>query len=402
MVVKDPWIRALVIVMLLIAAVYLATLVWHIALQFADIILLFFLAWIISFILEPVVATLHHRTHLPRNLSVLTAYLAMLVFATWAIIQLVPPLTAQVIELANTLPLYASWINDELLKWQAFLAQHGLYVSAESILSYQEIVRHVESLGPLLLTNTVGVATGVANLLFQVFIILILSYYMTLDGQRFSATMLAALPLAYRDDARYFFVSVNRAFAGFMRGQVAQAAIYGFGTAVVMSLVGLDLVLLSSVAATGFMLLPFVGPFLAMVLPLAVVVVSKPGAFWVVLIALFVLQQLVVNVIAPRLMSRSVGLHPLLVFLAVLAGAKLAGVWGAVFGVPVVAVLAAMASFYRATVEDRQARVRAAASELPKEARADPTEGAGIVGEAVAPQAVPADTRREATASPVN
>jgi predicted PurR-regulated permease PerM len=401
LVVKDPWIRALVIVMLLIAAVYLATLLWHLAVQFADIILLFFLAWVISFILEPLVAALHYRTRLPRNLSVLAAYLAMLVIVSLAIIQLVPPLTAQVIEFANSLPVYARWINDELLKWQAFLAQHGLFVSAESILSYQEIVRHVESLGPLLLSNTVGVATGVANLLFQVFIILILSYYMTLDGARISGALLTALPAAYRNDARYFFVSVNRAFAGFMRGQVAQAVIYGFGTAVVMTFMGMDLVLLSSVAAAAFMLLPFIGPFLAMVLPLAVAVLSRPEAFWVILVALFVLQQLVVNVIAPRLMSRSVGLHPLLVFLAVLGGAKVAGVWGAVFGVPVVAVLAAMASFYRATVEDRRARVQAAAPELPVETRPEAPEPVGLVGEAVASVPAPAEPRPEVTAAPI-
>lgn len=384
MVVKDPWIRALVIVMLLIAAVYLAGLVWQIAGQFADIILLFFLAWIISFILEPVVGTLHHRTRLPRGLAVLAAYAAMLVLVTLAIIQFVPPLTAQVIDFANTLPLYAALINEELLRWQAFLAQHGVTVSAESILTYQEVTRYIDSLGPLLLSNTVGVATGVANLLFQVFIILILSYYMTLDGQRLTASLLAAVPAGYRDDVRYFFVSVNRAFAGFMRGQVAQALIYGFATAVVMSVAQLKLVLLSSVAATGFMLLPFVGPFLAMGFPLAVAVVVRPDAFWGVLIALFVLQQIVVNVVAPRLMSQTVGLHPLLVFVAVLGGAKLAGVWGALFGVPIVGVLAMMASFYRATVEDRHERVVAANAELPAETReregAYPPAGGGDAG----------------------
>ena len=368
MVVKDPWIRALVIVMLLIAAVYLSGLVWAIAGQFADIILLFFLAWVISFILEPVVALLHFRTRLPRGLAVLTTYAVMLVVVSLAIVQLVPPLTGQVIDLANTLPLYAYWINEELLRWQSFLARHGVHVSAESVLSYQEITRHVENLGPLLLANTVGVATGVANLLFQVFIILILSYYMALDGHRLTAGLLAAVPSAQRDEVRYFFVSVNRAFAGFMRGQVAQAVIYGFGTAVVMSVAGLNLVLLSSVAATVFMLLPFVGPFLAMGLPLAVAAVTKGDTFWGVLVALFMLQQVVVNVIAPRLMSQTVGLHPLLVFLAVLGGARLAGIWGALFGVPVLGVLAAMASFYRATVEDRQERVRVARSELPASA----------------------------------
>jgi hypothetical protein len=81
-----------------------------------------------------------------------------------------------------------------------------------------------------------------------------------------------------------------------------------------------------------------------------------------VLLGLFILQQIVINILAPRLMGHSVGLHPLLVFLAVLGGAKLAGVWGAVFGVPIVAVATAMVSFYRATVEERHARLLSATS----------------------------------------
>jgi predicted PurR-regulated permease PerM len=62
-------------------------------------------------------------------------------------------------------------------------------------------------------------------------------------------------------------------------------------------------------------------------------------------------------VLAPRILSRNVGLHPLVVFFAVLAGARIAGVWGAIFGVPIVAVLATMISFYRASHEERAARL---------------------------------------------
>jgi hypothetical protein len=61
-------------------------------------------------------------------------------------------------------------------------------------------------------------------------------------------------------------------------------------------------------------------------------------------------------VIAPRVMSSAIGVHPLLVFFGILAGAKLAGVWGALFGVPVVAVIAAMVTFYHDIIEERRER----------------------------------------------
>jgi hypothetical protein len=68
-----------------------------------------------------------------------------------------------------------------------------------------------------------------------------------------------------------------------------------------------------------------------------------------------VIQAVVLNVVAPRVMSSTIGVHPLLVFVGLLGGGKIAGIWGALFGVPVVAVIAAMASFYRATLEQRRA-----------------------------------------------
>ena len=280
-----------------------------------------------------------------------------------AILKLAPRLATQIVQVANDLPLYVDWSTAEVTRLQSVLAQQGIVISPESMLSYQEVLRHVESVGPLVLANTVTMATSVANLLFQVLIVLVLSYYITLDGQRISAALLLALPAAYRDDARYLFVSVNRAFAGFIRGQLAQAAIYGLATAVVMSTLGLNLVLLTSLVAGLIMLVPFAGPPLALAAPLIVAAVSKGESFWMLLLALFILQGIVINVIAPRLMSHTVGLHPLLVLLAVLGGAKLAGVWGAFFGVPILAVATAMVSFYRATLEDRHERLVEATSD---------------------------------------
>ena len=67
---------------------------------------------------------------------------------------------------------------------------------------------------------------------------------------------------------------------------------------------------------------------------------------------------MIFNVLAPRILSRQVGLHPLLVFFAVLTGARVAGVWGAIFGVPIVAVFTTMVSFYRANQEERVARLQ--------------------------------------------
>jgi predicted PurR-regulated permease PerM len=125
-----------------------------------------------------------------------------------------------------------------------------------------------------------------------------------------------------------------------------------------MASLKIDYALLASVVAGIFLLIPFLGPVVAVWVPVTIALFTRPDAALVLFIALLALQQVIFHVVAPRIMHQEVGLHPLLVFFAVLTGARVAGIWGAIFGVPVVAVLATMASFYRATQQERVARLQ--------------------------------------------
>ena len=357
MVTRDPWIRALIIALLLIAGSYLASLVWQAASQFADIILLFFLAWVIAFILEPVVVFLRLHGRMPRPVAVTIAYLGLLILLAGGVVWLVPPLSRQVVQVVVDLPTYATSVNDQLLAIQDMLQERGLDVNLASLFDYGDLVRRVEAAAPPIVSNAVALATRTVSFFLQLAIVLILSFYVMLDGHRISSGLLRTVPAAFREDVVFFFASVNRAFAGFLRGQLVQALVYSLGVAVIMWAVGLDLILLTTVVNTILMLIPFVGPPLALIMPLAIAFVEKPGSFLLTVVLVNVLQQIVLNVVAPRVMSSTIGLHPLLVFVGLLGGARVAGIWGALFGVPVVAVIAAMISFYHAMLEKRRQEI---------------------------------------------
>ena len=354
MVTRDPWIRALIIALLLIAASYLVSLVWQTAAQFADIILLFFLAWVVAFILEPVVVFLRLHGRMPRPAAVTVAYLGLLILLAGGVVWLVPPLSRQIVQVVVDLPTYATFVNDQLLAIQDMLQERGLDVNLASLFDYGDLVRRVETAAPPIVSNAVALATKTVSFFLQLAIVLILSFYVMLDGHRISSGLLRAVPTAFREDVVFFFASVNRAFAGFLRGQLVQALVYSLGVAAIMGAVGLDLILLTTVVNTILMLIPFVGPPLALIMPLAIAFVEKPGSFVLTFVLVNVLQQIVLNVVAPRVMSSTIGLHPLLVFVGLLGGARVAGVWGALFGVPVVAVIAAMVSFYHAMLEQHR------------------------------------------------
>jgi predicted PurR-regulated permease PerM len=362
MLIRDPWLRALSILGCAIASVYLVSLLWQVVELFADIILLFFLAWLLAFVLEPIVGTLVEG-RLPRLAAIALTYLTLLVLLSLGVILLIPALSLQVVDIARNLPTYVEQATTVLGSVEGganrWLTSHGspILVDLRSALNPVDLSRRADALGPPILSNAIGLATGAATLLVEIVITLVLSFYFMVDGARLADSLIATLPPRAQDDARFLIANTHRAFAGFLRGQVIQALVGGVGTGVLMSALQIDYALLSSVVAGLVLLIPFIGPVVAVVLPVTIALLTHPEAAIFLFVALLALQQVIFHLITPRILSRQVGLHPLVVFFAVLTGARLAGVWGAIFGVPIVAVLSTMISFYRASQEERAARL---------------------------------------------
>jgi len=387
--IRDPWLRALSILGCAIAGFYLASLLWQVVEEFADIILLFFLAWLVAFVLEPVVGMLV-ESRMRRLAAIGLTYLTLLVLFSLGVILLVPALSLQVVDIARNLPTYVEQATTLLNGIQAsaneWLIGHGspVLVDLKSALDPAELSRRADALGPPILSNAIGLATGAATLLVEVVIMLILSFYFMVDGARLAESLIVALPLRAQDDTRFLIASTHRAFAGFLRGQMIQSLVGGLGTGVLMSVLQVDYALLGSVVAALVLLIPFLGPVVAVVLPVTIALLTHPEVTVYLFLALLALQQVIFNVLAPRILSQQVGLHPLLVFGAVLCGARVAGVWGAIFGVPIVAVVTTMISFYRGTHEERAARLL---EHLPAEdlVSVDVSSSEGPAGEALIP-----------------
>src|SRR5207253_10987277 len=126
--IRDPWLRALSILGCAIAGVYLIGLLWQVVEVFADIILLFFLAWLVAFVLEPVVGTLVEG-RLPRIAAIGLTYVTLLVLMSLGVILLVPALSLQIVEVVRSMPTYVeqatallTGIQTSMNEW---LTSHG-------------------------------------------------------------------------------------------------------------------------------------------------------------------------------------------------------------------------------------------------------------------------------------
>lgn len=354
--IRDPWLRALSILLVLIAGLYLAGMVWALLVQLADILVLFFLGWVVAFMLEPAVAFAQERYGLPRGAAVGTVYLGLLAVLVGASVWLAPALVNQLIAMAQQWPTYVDNVTHyaNLLHEEAL--ERGLALSPDLWSDYEQLLRRFASVGPPLVANAVAFARGATAAVTDGVIVLVLSVYLLLDSRRITHALVQAVPPHTRDDLLYFMDSVRRAFGGFLRGQLILGVLYGLGTAAVMTAAGLDFTLVASVFAALMMLIPFLGQVLAVLPPAAIALLIHPEHVWWIVLLLVALQAVLLNVVAPRVMGHTVGVHPLLVFVAVLVGAKVAGIWGALFGVPIAGVAVAMIAFYRLTIEERRQR----------------------------------------------
>ena len=160
-----------------------------------------------------------------------------------------------------------------------------------------------------------------------------------------AASIGMSVPNRFETQLDLFERSVGRAFRGFLWTQVILTAIQVGLTIVVGLVFGLPYLFLICLVVALFMPVPFIGPGLALLPPVFVAAAFVPGAFIPVALLLFVGQAVIMNLLVPRLMKKTSGVHPVVTILSVLVGAQVAGIWGALFGLPVAAVISILANY---------------------------------------------------------
>ena len=322
--------------------------------QLSGVLLTFLMAAILAYILNPVVRRLE-RLRVPRVVAV-AGVLAVLVLATVAaLLVLIIPAIGQVQSLVQ---------NPEALVERANAlvgrAQKLPYVGGRiSRIDEQAITQFVQSNAPSagqvlsMATGFIGGVFGVFGTVLNLLLMLIVSTYLLLDRERITRAVLGVIPETVRDHAVELFHAVERTLIRYLRGQFALCAIMGvIGWAIAFFVIGrYSLVLGLWVALTE--IIPVIGAFLGAVPAVLIALVVPGGGITdaLVVAGLFlVAQQIEGNILVPRIQGGSVGVHPLWVLFATLAGTALYGIVGAIFAVPVVAIISATLRYLRGTL----------------------------------------------------
>ena len=356
--------------------------------QVGGVLLTFLAAGVLAYALNPLVRRLE-QLRVPRVVAVIGVFLVLILVVVVTLLLIIVPSIGQVqIIIRSPQDLVDQAVA--LLNRAQNIPYVGGYVGE---INQDRILRLLKDHAPSaqqaanVATGVIGGVFGVFGTIFNLFLMVLVSIYLLLEREKITDALLHTIPETVRDQSLELFYAVERSLIKYLRGQLILCAIMGvLGWAIMFFTVGeYALAVGAWVAATE--LIPVLGAFLGAVPAVAIALFVPQGGFLEALLvaALFlVAQQIEGNLLVPRIQGGSVGVHPLVVLFATLAGTALYGILGAIFAVPVVAIVAATIRYMQGTLlYERWAKppVRAAEEGEPDDQKAVGPAGPAGTGE---------------------
>ncbi|HHW13451.1 MAG TPA: AI-2E family transporter [Firmicutes bacterium] len=306
------------------------------------VLLPFGAALFLVYVTEPLIDRMERR-QVPRVVAILVIY-AVLVGVAWvAVVYFWPTITWEAERAVSSLPERLAEARKVAQRLVALGRNRRLPLLAVEALTAltAELERAVAQVGRRAVTTTLSVFSHLALLLLAP----VISFYLSRDLPALRQGILRLLPSDGRGELRHLLTEVNRVLGGYVRGQLVISAFVGVTTWVGLAALGIPYALLIGALAGLFDIVPYFGPVIGAV---PAVVLALDRSPWTALytVGLFlVIHQLEGAILVPRIMGTRVGLHPVLVIFALLAGGQLFGFGGMLLAVPAAAVARVVLQF---------------------------------------------------------
>jgi predicted PurR-regulated permease PerM len=325
-----------------------------------NVIMPFLLGGAIAYVLDPVADRLQ-RLGLSRALSVaIIALVALMVFVLLVLL-VIPTLISQATQLIATAPA----LFDELQEWLTARFPDLLVDGSTIRTQLDNIGSMIQSRGGELLNTVLSSALGLVNVVVLLVIVPVVAIYLLLDWDNMTNRIDALLPRDHVHTIRDLSRQIDQTLASFIRGQGLVCLILGVYYAVGMALIGLNFGLVVGALAGALTFIPYVGAIVGGGLAIGLALFQFWGDWpWIIAVyAIFQSGQFVEgNILTPKLVGDSVGLHPVWLLFALSVFGSLFGFVGLLVAVPVAAIIGVLMRFaldryrasplYRGTTDD--------------------------------------------------
>lgn len=325
--------RRLGLICLTMAAVLLTVLLLY---KIKGIIIPFVLAVLLAYVLLPPVEFLVKRK-VPVTLAIILVYLMVTGVMMILILYIFPGIFSELNRFAGEIPEYAQSLQASIKEWQDNYSRFNIPDSIRQIID--ETIFSIEEKIIDIIRNSAALILGVFSYTLSLIILPFLTYYFLKDHDIITKKMLSFLPPRYREELSNLWAMINVVLRRFIYGHLTVALIVGILSGLGLHLIGVDYAVTLGFIAGVADIVPYFGPIIGAVPAVCLALLqSKKMALYTALV-MFIVQQIESSIISPKIISGSVGLHPLIIIFVLLLGGFLFGVWGMLAAVPVTAVL---------------------------------------------------------------
>lgn len=289
-----------------------------------DIMILFIISVIISSSMDPV-ADFLSRKRVPRALSVLLVYsffIGILVLITFL---LIPPMSQQFRQISEA-DFYDKFIS-KVGGYHDELNSTGVGREIEN-----SIRNFAGNFAGTLFNTTKGIITG----FISVITILVISFYLTVEENGMKNVIKHLTPYKSQAYVMRLVAKIQKKMGAWVLGQIILSAVIFGLTYIGLVLLKVDYALVLALFAGLLEIIPYIGPILSAIPTVFFAFLQNPGLAVAVIVLYVIIQQLENHIVVPVVMSKSVGLNPVIVILGILIGGSLGGFVGAVIAVPLI------------------------------------------------------------------
>lgn len=306
------------------------------------------ISMILAYIINPLVSYLETKK-ISRRLGVLIVYIGFILIFVVLFLVVLPKTIEELRNLFTSLPNLVNDLNLRILDSADHIEKVTNIDMSRILNNVQDgIEQYLNSLQTSLLDRLRSMASGMYAAFGRIvsfILVLILTYYFTVDKNRIKVKMYKMIPTSYRSDILYLASEINTAMLEFVKGKLLLAVIVGVMTTIMLLILGVNFAVAIGLITIVADIIPYIGPFLAFVPAFFFSVMdSWTKAIWVSIFFVF-LQWAENNLFAPKILGKRTGLHPAVVLLCIVIGGGTFGVIGMILSVPVFSILTILKNF---------------------------------------------------------
>lgn len=300
-----------------------------------DIVLMVFIALVLSSAIGPWVNWLQ-TWKVPRTLGTIFIYvcgLGLLFFSLWLLIN---PISTEMRNLSDDFPAYWQKINYGWQSFDQYSQSHGWQ---------QEVATAIDSIQSTmasLAANLFGGAISFISGAFAVLMVLVIAFYLAVYDKQMKRKIAQIVPKKYEAYSIHLIDRMQDKIGLWLRGQIILSLVIFLLVYAGLSLLGVKYALVLALLSGVTEIIPYFGPLIAGVPGVFVAFTQDPSLGFMALVMYFLVHQTENYFITPQIMRKAVGLNPIIVIVAMLVGARIAGVAGVLIAVPVTTALSVL------------------------------------------------------------